>query len=242
MESSAHSLVASPDGAVLRAAECCLAELGLTPLIARSVAEAQHALVRVSVELVCLDSLLAHDELDGLWRWLSSDPSRPMPALIILAPPSARSASSVLPPFFRPRRDGLVSKPLAGGELEREVARLLAARPHAPEVTLLRAGGIALDTERRALLFADGGTLALTPTEFRLMRCLMDARGAFVSAEELVEQVWNYPAGTGGPELVRAHVSNLRRKLRCAGQDPHLLRTLPYQGYSVMTADSERRR
>ena len=67
--------------------------------------------------------------------------------------------------------------------------------------------------------------------EFKLLRCLMQRAGEFISAEELLEQVWGYAAGTGGPEIVRAHVSNVRRKLRDAGEDPLLLRTLPYKGY-----------
>ena len=241
MEASAHSLVASPDGALLRSAERSLSGLGLIALLAHSLAEAQRMLARVRVELLCLDSVLPIEEAERFWRWLSSDRSRPAPALIVLAPQSARLASSALPGFFRPDHDGLVAKPLGAGELEREATRLLSARPRKREASLLRAGTIALDTERRELLFADGGVISPTPTEFRLLRCLLERAGEFISAEELVAQVWQYPPGTGGPELVRAHMSNLRRKLRSAGQDPQLLRTVPYQGYGIAPGNGERR-
>ena len=221
---------------MLRAAERCLATLGHLPLLARTVADAQLALSRAWVDLLCLDSLLPRDETERFWRWLVADRSRQAPALLFLAPPSTRLATGELPAFFRPERDGLVSKPLDGGQLAREVGRLLATRPREREAELLRVGLVSLDCRNRQLLFADGGVLSPTPTEFRLLRCLMERPGELVSADELVGQVWNYPAGTGGLELVRAHVSNLRRKLRGMGQDPQLLRTVPYQGYAIATS------
>ena len=64
----------------------------------------------------------------------------------------------------------------------------------------------------------------------------MEQPGTYVSAEALLQQVWGFPAGTGGAEIVRAHVSNLRRKLRSHGEDPQLLRTIPYQGYAFVVA------
>ena len=65
----------------------------------------------------------------------------------------------------------------------------------------------------------------------------MERPGEFLSPDELLEQVWNISPGmgTGGPELVRAHVSNLRRKLRSIGKDPHLVRTIPYRGYGFVS-------
>ncbi len=98
----------------------------------------------------------------------------------------------------------------------------------------MRVGSVMLDGESNQLLLSDGGTLRLTPTEFKLLRCLMQRAGEFICADELMEQVWGYPAGTGGPEIVRAHVSNIRRKLRVAGEDPQLLRTLPHRGYGFV--------
>jgi len=233
MEPSAHALVASPDRTALRAADRCLTMLGHLPLLARTLPDAQRALSRAWVDLVCLDSLLPCDETEQFWRCIVADERRPAPALLFLAAPAARLAPGALPPFYQPERHGLVAKPIDSNELGREIARLLAARPRRRDAELLHAGALALDCRSRQLLFADGGALAPTPTEFRLLRCLMERAGELVSADELVGAVWNYPAGTGGSELVRAHVSNLRRKLRSAGQDPQLLRTVPYQGYAI---------
>ena len=100
----------------------------------------------------------------------------------------------------------------------------------------LAAGRVRLDSVTRQLAFGGGVAFDLTPTELRLLATLMAQPGRYISAETLLEQVWGFPAGTGGAEIVRAHVSNLRRKLRSHGEDPQLLRTIPYQGYAFVVA------
>jgi len=230
-------LVVSPDRAVRQAAQRCLITLGHTLPLARTVVEAQRTLARVRVDLICLDSLLPPDDSQRFWQWLRADHGQ-TPPLIFLAPPSAARVPGALPSFFERQRDSLVPKPIDGRELAREVARHLAAPARRRrERELLQVGSTTLDCENRQLLFANGGSLSPTPTEFQLLRCLMERPGEFLSPDELLEQVWNISPGmgTGGPELVRAHVSNLRRKLRSIGKDPHLVRTIPYRGYGFVS-------
>lgn len=78
--------------------------------------------------------------------------------------------------------------------------------------------------------------MALTPIECRLVWCLMERSGEYVSTADLLRIVWGYPPD-GGSELVRAHVSNVRRKLRLVGQEG-LLRTAPYHGYGFALEDA----
>ena len=244
MEYAAQILVLSPDATLLRAAEQSLSSLGHRVLLARSLSQAQRTLTRVRADVICLDSVLPEKELDEFSRWLRRDGDhvdQPSPSVIFLAPPSARMVPSTLPAFYRRDDHSVVQKPLKTAELVREVTRLLAARPRGEAKTsLLRVGPIALDGEARRLLFAAGGALAVTPTEYRLLRCLMERPGEFVSPEHLLTEVWGYPPDTGGAEVVRAHVSNLRRKLRSMGEDPQLLRTIPYQGYAFIAEEAER--
>ena len=236
--SAAQLLVVSPDDVVLRAAQHCVLPLGHVPVLARSLRQAKRALTRVHVDLICLDSILPDRELERFWRWLLAGREQQPPPVLFLAPASAKLAPAALPAFFQPQRDGLVSKPLEGSEMAREVARLLSGRSRKRrKADLLRAGSLTLDGVTQQLYFASGGALCLTPTEFRLLRYLMQRPGEFVSPEELLEQVWGYVPGTGGAEVVRSHISNLRRKLRAMGEDPQTLRTIPYRGYGL--ADGE---
>ena len=241
MEHAAQILLLSPDATLLQAAEQSLSSLGHRVLLARSLSQAQRTLTRVRADVICLDSVLPENELDEFSRWLRRDGDRLSASVIFLAPPSARMVPSTLPAFYRRGDHSVVQKPLETDELVREVTRLLAARPRGEAKTaLLRVGPIALDGAARRLLFAAGGALAVTPTEYRLLRCLMERPGEFVSPEQLLTEVWGYPPDTGGAEVVRAHVSNLRRKLRLMGEDPQLLRTIPYQGYAIVAEEAER--
>jgi DNA-binding response OmpR family regulator len=229
----AQVLVISPDTAVLQAAERCISSLGHTPFLARTLSQAQRLLGRVELRLLCFDSVLPPREAERFWS--SFRPLREDAAVLFLAPRSAQLVPSALPSFFRPKRDGLVQKPVQQPELLREISRLLSATPAEEEDRCLQVGSVVLDAETHRLLFADGGPVALTPTEFRLLRWLMERPGRFVPSDELLENVWGYPPHLGGPEVVRAHVSNLRRKLREAGRDPHQLRTAPNQGYGFLS-------
>jgi DNA-binding response OmpR family regulator len=237
MTSSAQLIVISPDSAVLQIAERCARSLGYELLLARDVGQAQRLLARSRLDLICFDSLVPADQAQQFWQLANcaSASSAELPVLFF-ASARTRLAPSTLPSFYRRDRDGLVAKPLDVEALAGEVARLLASRSRAAGTGALRVGEMVLDGAKQRLLLSGNAALPLTPTEFRLLHCLMVRAGDFVSAEDLLEEVWGYPRGTGGPEIVRAHVSNLRRKLRGAGQDPQLLRTLPYRGYGFVAA------
>jgi DNA-binding response OmpR family regulator len=73
----------------------------------------------------------------------------------------------------------------------------------------------------------------LTSTEFRLLEHLMEGPGQAHSVNELLEVVWQYPPGTGDPDLVRAHIRNLRSKLEKDPSAPIYLHTIHGIGYMV---------
>jgi DNA-binding response OmpR family regulator len=238
MRSAAQLLVVSPENAVLQAARRSLAALGHAPLLARSLRQARRMLAATDVDLICLDSALGVDKTERLWSCAFAGRDRSPPPLILLVPHSVRPGSPALPAFFEPKRDGLLPQPLRDGALAGEVARLLAARLRRERrAGVLRAGSVMLDSGTRQLHFASSGTVSLTPTECRLVGCLMQHPGVFVPTDELLEKVWGYPPGTGGREVLRAHVSNVRRKLRLQNEDPRLLRNIPLQGYSFVPTE-----
>ncbi|WP_021598970.1 response regulator transcription factor [Actinomadura welshii] len=122
--------------------------------------------------------------------------------------------------------DDYLTKPFAFPEL---AARVLAlgrrARPAAPP-TLHRAG-ITLDPARREV-FRDGRYVPLARKEFAVLAELLRADGAVVSAEQLLEKVWDEHADpfTGA---VRLTVLKLRRKLA----DPPVVETVKGAGYRI---------
>lgn len=80
----------------------------------------------------------------------------------------------------------------------------------------------------------DSHRIDLTPTEFDLLLYLAAHRGRVVSCHELVREVRGYAVDEAeAREVIRPHVSNLRRKLKGAGQDEDLIVNVRGIGYRL---------
>jgi DNA-binding response OmpR family regulator len=122
--------------------------------------------------------------------------------------------------------DDYLGKPFAFSELVARVQAL--ARRSAPaRPPVLRSAGVVLDPARRTAE-RDGRLLHLTPKEFGVLEQLLAAAGDVVSAETLLEKVWDEHADPF-TNAVRITVGTLRRKLG----DPPLLETVTGAGYRV---------
>ena len=53
------------------------------------------------------------------------------------------------------------------------------------------------------------------------------------SVRELLDAVWHYPHGTGDPDLVRAHIRNLRAKIEMDTRTPQYIHTIHGVGYMI---------
>lgn len=113
-------------------------------------------------------------------------------------------------------------------------------RSGSPGHELVRLGRVVLRSDHTFVY--SGRTVRLTPTEFRLLAYLARCPGQPVGFSDLLAHVWQYPEGTAGVELIRAHVRNLRAKLRAAGMPVDLICTHRRVGYSFEPLPGGRRR
>ena len=122
--------------------------------------------------------------------------------------------------------DDYLPKPCDFSEL---VARVhaLARRPGTALPPALTYGDLELNPSRRAVTRA-GRALSLNPKEFAVLEVLLAAPGVVVSAEELLERVWDEMADPFS-QAVRTTVSRLRAKLG----DPPLIETVARAGYRI---------
>jgi DNA-binding response OmpR family regulator len=122
--------------------------------------------------------------------------------------------------------DDYLPKPFAFAELVARV-RALARRARPPLPPLLVHGDLRLDPARRVATRA-GQRLAVTPKELAVLELLLEAGGAVVSAEELLERVWDEMADPF-TNTVKMTVSRLRAKLG----DPPVIETVAQAGYRI---------
>jgi DNA-binding response OmpR family regulator len=122
--------------------------------------------------------------------------------------------------------DDYLAKPFHFPELVLRI-RALARRQPSARGRLLRACGIELDQVRRTVS-RDGRQLDLSVKEFGVLEALLRASPAFLSAEGLLEQVWDEHADPF-TNAVAVTIGRLRRKLG----DPPVIATTPGVGYRI---------
>ncbi|MFZ0378506.1 MAG: response regulator transcription factor [Solirubrobacteraceae bacterium] len=122
--------------------------------------------------------------------------------------------------------DDYLTKPFDFDELVARV-RALARRTGPALPPTLSNGDLTVDPARRVAVRGNV-PLSLTPKEFAVLECLLAAQGRVVSAEELLERVWD-EAANPFTTTVKTTIGRLRGKLG----DPPLIETVREGGYRI---------
>lgn len=136
---------------------------------------------------------------------------------------------------FEAGADDYLTKPFDLREMELRVRALLRRSRHDMAVTELdriEVGDLTLDCNSYEITTPDRVVL-LTPVEFELVHFLMSHPNHVYSADELLQEVWGYPPGTGMPDLVRVHIKNLRDKIEPSPRNPRYIRNVLRRGYMI---------
>jgi DNA-binding response OmpR family regulator len=122
--------------------------------------------------------------------------------------------------------DDYLPKPFDFAELVARI-RALGRRPSVAVPPVLTSGDLTLDSARRVATRADR-RLDLSPKEFALLECLLAAGGRVVSAEELLERVWDEAA-----DPFTTAVKTTIRRLRAKLGEPPVIHTVREAGYRI---------
>lgn len=147
---------------------------------------------------------------------------------------TARSDKSDLLMGFESGADDYITKPFEIMELKVRVRALLrrasiASAPEQPSGTVLTAGHISVDAERRSA-YKSGVPVELTMKEFDLILFLMKNPGKVYSRESLLDLVWGYDY-QGDTRTVDVHIRRLREKLENDPARPRYINTKWGVGY-----------
>lgn len=222
---SCSILLLEPDDALAELLSRFLSSRGHQVLRAATAETAVRQLGQIGLDLAVVDLMPSSEEWQRLWRFWRAHPltQKLRPLFLVATAEEARFLGSYGP---------VLLKPFRLQELEERVVSLYegVGGPAQPNpAPLLSQLGVEPETEVR-----------LTLTEFQLLSHLMNHPGEALSPRRLLQEVWGYPEGAGSPELVRAHISNLRRKLRQS--NPALgqaIQTVPRQGYRLFLPPSQ---
>lgn len=142
--------------------------------------------------------------------------------------------------------DDYLTKPFSIRELLARVKALfrreeaLAAKPSPGSQTVIRAGGLVIDAEKRRVLLA-GEEVVVTSKEFDLLLHFAKHPGRVYTRVELLNQVWGY-GYEGYEHTVNSHINRLRAKIEENPAEPRYILSVRGVGYKFSdTLDLKKR-
>jgi len=180
------------------------------------------------VDLILLDVALPH--FDGFTLCTHLRREHPNVPVIFL---SRRSLVSDIVDGFDHGGDDFVAKPFDPTELLARIQAVLRRyRRTERDVfeTIIKVGEIRLNLGDMQVDVPHRDSILLTPTEMKILECLMRNANAIVSREALIERTWGYDF-EGTTNRVEVYIGRLRKKIEADPDKPTLIRTVRGIGY-----------
>jgi two-component system, OmpR family, response regulator len=218
----ARLLVVDDEETILELLSGSLRLAGFEVTTAASGIEALRAAAASRPDLILLDVMMPNgDGFEVVRRMRSSGPDVPVIFL------SARDGVRERVAGLALGGDDYVTKPFSLDEVLERIRAVLRRTGRAVANPRLRVADLELDEDSHEVR-RDGTPIALTPTEFRLLRFLMLNAGRVLSKGQILDHVWGHnPAGEGN--VVEPCLSYLRRKVDQG--EPRLIHTIRGVGY-----------
>ena len=178
-------------------------------------------------QLILLDLMLPGLSGMELCRIFKQDPATAHVPIIML---TARSDEMDKVMGLETGADDYITKPFSVRELMARVKSVLRrAEGASAGMKVLQAGNIEVDLERHRVKVGDKA-IDLSPTEFRLLRFLLERKGRVFSRDQILDAVWKGEAFVES-RTVDVHIRRLRAELEKAGAG-HSIQTVSGVGYS----------
>jgi two-component system alkaline phosphatase synthesis response regulator PhoP len=222
-------LVVDDDPQIVRLVRSYLEQAGYVVYTAGDGEAALHMLKRERPDLVVLDLMLPKRDGWAVTRWLREQENLAATPILML---TARIADEDKLLGLELGADDYLTKPFNPREVVARARAILRRAAGTPAPThVLQIGGLRLDVDAHAVQ-VDGRPVELTPTEFALLRTLMETpRHAFTRAE-LIEKALGY-AYEGFERTLDSHIKNLRRKVEADPAQPRYIETVFGVGYRL---------
>ncbi|MCB8954706.1 MAG: response regulator transcription factor [Ardenticatenales bacterium] len=224
-------LVVDDDREIVRLLRGYLTQSGFEVFTATNGETALHTLRREKPDMLLLDLMLPDRDGWDLTRLIRGDSSLAATPIIMI---TARVEDTDKILGLELGADDYITKPFNPREVVARVRALLRraqAGGHTPP-QVLQLAGLRMDVGQR-LVTVDGTAVDLTPTEFDILRLLLENPGYAFTRGELIGQGMGYEYA-GMERTLDSHIKNLRRKIEPDPKEPRYIQTVYGIGYKLV--------
>ena len=222
-------LICDDDRDIAAALKIYLEAEGYETVTAHDGAQALELAAREDPQLVLLDIMMPG--MDGITAMAKLRETSNVPVILLTA--KSEDADKVL--GLNLGADDYITKPFKPVELlarvRSQLRRYLQLGGGEERRDLLRCGALELD-DRSKSLTVSGESVALTPTEFEILKLLMQHPGEVFSPAALYRKVWN-DEPYGAESTVAVHIRHLREKIEIDPAQPRYIKAIWGQGYKL---------
>lgn len=223
-------LVCDDDNEIVNAIEIYLKAEGYNVFKGYDGMDALRILSQNEIHLILMDIMMPN--MDGIHATMKIRETMNVPIILI----SAKSEDMDKILGLNIGADDYITKPFNHLEL---IARVKSAlRRYAnlgsmeiKQTSMLVAGGLTLDDSTKNVT-VDGDSVSLTPSEFNILKLLMENLGHVFSTTQIYEKVWNEDA-FGSESTVAVHIRHLREKIEIDPKNPRYIKVVWGLGYKI---------
>lgn len=230
----ANILICDDEKDIVNALKIYLNAEGYQTFVAYNGEEALAVLAEQEIHLVIMDIMMPL--LDGISAVAKiREENNTIPVILLTA--KSEDTDKVL--GLNIGADDYVTKPFNPIELlarvKAQLRRYLSFGGNNANPSVLTVGGIQLDDNAKTVKL-DGEAVNLTPTEYDILKLLMENRGKVFSSSEIYAKVWKSEA-YGADGTVAVHIRHLREKLEINPAEPRYLKVVWGKGYLIERGD-----
>jgi two-component system alkaline phosphatase synthesis response regulator PhoP len=222
-------LVVDDDKQIVRLVQSYLDKAGYAILTAFEGDEAMRVIRRERPDLIVLDLMLPKHDGYEITKWLRADPTLAATPILML---TARIEDGDKILGLELGADDYLTKPFNPREVVARVRTILRRTSTAPvSAHVLQIGGLQLDVDRHTVTI-DGRAIETTPTEFAILRTLIENPNRAFTRGELIEKALGY-SYEGMERTLDSHIKNLRKKIEEDPSQPRYIETVFGVGYRL---------
>lgn len=224
-EAGQRVLVIDDETSIRRYLRAALSAQGFAIYEAANGQEAINAVIAHHPDIIILD--LGLPDFDGIEVTRRLREWTQIPIIIL----SVREAENDKIAALDAGADDYLTKPFGTGELMARMRVALRRQMNQSDDPVFQVDDLKIDVSRR-LVTVNENQISLTPTEYEILRLLLQHAGKVLTHRQLLRQVWG-SAYESEMHILRVNISNLRRKIEADPSRPHYLLTEPGVGYRL---------